>query len=115
MRTLENVHYVSPGDRALLREVKRTIQALLPGATVLLYGSVARSAQGPESDYDILVLSEAALTRSEKDAVRDAIFDLEMERDVAISTLFYAKSQWDTPLYRAMPLHEQIDRDAILV
>ena len=42
------------------------IAAFLPGASVVLYGSVARGEQGPESDYDVLILVDAPLTRQEE-------------------------------------------------
>jgi len=39
-----------------------------------------------------------------------------LELDGAVLTLaIYNKRQWDTPLYRAMPFHENIDRDGVVL
>jgi predicted nucleotidyltransferase len=115
MRTLDSVGVLSARDIELLRQVKAAIQRRLPAATVLLYGSVARGTHRPDSDYDILVLTDVPLAYGEKDAVRDEVFEVELECGSVISALFYAKSDWDTPLYQAMPLHEEVDRDAIVL
>lgn len=115
MRTLEQAERLSSSDRELLQEVKQVICGLFPAATVLLYGSVARGTRTAESDYDILVLMDHAPTQAEKDRARDALFDLGLERGAVISTIFYAESDWDSPLYRAMPLHCEVDRDAVLI
>ena len=60
MKTIEQTHVVSEEDKALLREMKKVIREVVSAAEVLLYGSVARGTQGPESDYDILVLTATA-------------------------------------------------------
>ncbi|MBM4045109.1 MAG: nucleotidyltransferase domain-containing protein [Planctomycetes bacterium] len=115
MRTLQRVRAVCAKDKKLLQECKGIIQRLLPGATVLLYGSVARGRQGPESDYDVLVLTENLLSTREEEEVGDALFDLELEHEVVISLLFFTKEQWGTSLYRAMPLHREVERDGIVL
>ena len=115
MRTLEQVTVVSDQDRQFLHEVKRTIQKFLPTAEVLLYGSIARGTQSSESDYDILVLTSRALSAAEEDVVYKALFQLELSTGAVVSTIFCSKQQWETPLYRAMPFHWEVDRDAIVI
>lgn len=115
MRRLDQAANISATDKELLREIKRVIRDFLPNAQVLLYGSVARGTHGPESDYDVLVLTDEVLDTREEGKVRSAVFDVELTCDVVISTQFYARAQWNTPLYRAMPFHQEVDRDAILI
>jgi predicted nucleotidyltransferase len=115
MRTLGQVRTLPEGAQALLCECKRLIQSLLPGATVLLYGSRARGTADPESDWDLLVLTDQPLSRAGQERVLDAVFDFELEREVVLQVLFYAKGDWDTPLLRAMPLHREIDREGIVL
>jgi hypothetical protein len=44
----------------------------------------------------------------------DSIFPLEL--DGAVLTLaIYNRQQWNTPLYRAMPFHENVDRDGVVL
>ena len=115
MRTMKQADVIGAEDAKLLQEIKRVIQEFLPTATVLLYGSVARGAQDSESDYDILVLTDEALTFSQEDQIDDAIYDLQLEAGTVISTMFYARSQWELPLFRGMPFRHEVEKDAVLL
>ena len=115
MRTLLQATTVSEKDQELLQECKGIVQKFIPDATVLLYGSVARGTQEPDSDYDILVLTDRALSTAEEDRVRDAIYDLELARGVIVCALFYSREQWNDPLHRVMPLHRSVDREGIVL
>ena len=113
MRTLAETEGISAQDVDLLRDVKEIVQGSLPDATVLLYGSVARGTQSPDSDYDILVLTDRALSCGEEDRVCDDLYDLQLAHGVLIATMFYPKSAWDTHV--RMPLHQEVDRDGVLL
>lgn len=115
MKTLEQTNVISVNDRELLCKVKEIVRKHQPAATVLLYGSVARGTKEPESDYDILVLTDEHLATDQENVVRYELYDLELDNDAVISTQFYPKDQWDTPLYHAMPFHQRVDRDAVLL
>ncbi len=115
MKTLEEASTISNKDKQLLSKVKKLIQGFLPTAEILLYGSVARGAQYPESDYDILVLTDEPLTTKEQNAIRDPIFDLELKRDIVICTMFYTRSEWDLPPICASPFHENVEQDALVL
>jgi len=115
MKTLEQVQTISGRDRQLLHEIKQIVHKSLPSAEVLLYGSVARGTQDPESDYDILVLTSEPLSKEEETSVDDSLFELELSTGLVVSTIFCPKEKWDTPLYRAMPFHWEIDRDAVVL
>ncbi|WP_411875811.1 nucleotidyltransferase domain-containing protein [Vulcanococcus limneticus] len=52
-------HYVV--DEPLLRTITAEIQAAIPGAEVLLFGSRARGTARPDSDLDLLVTVPDAL------------------------------------------------------
>jgi len=115
MRKLKDASGNSSAKPALLLECKRIVRALVPDAEVLLYGSRARGTADAASDHDILVLSEAPLSTADEDRVRDALYDLELEHGVVISLLFYAREEWDDPLHRLMPLHQQVELEGILL
>ena len=115
MKTLEQVDLLCTRDRELLKEIKTLIQQFLPTATVLLYGSVARGTSDPESDYDLLVLTDDPLDREEEELIGDAIYKLELQKGIVISDIFHTKAQWDSPLYRAMPFHREVERDSIVL
>ena len=113
MKTLEQADVISAEERELLIKIKEVIREFQPTATILLYGSVARGTQDPESDYDILVLTDEPLAFTQEDEIDDAIYGLQLAAGVVISTIFYAKAQWDLPLLRGMPFRHEVEKDAV--
>jgi predicted nucleotidyltransferase len=115
MRTPRRARKPPAHAAPLLRECKRIIQRFLPDATVILYGSLARGTAGPESDWDLLILTDKRLTSAEERQVSDAIYDLELEHGVVISDLLRTRDEWDTPVLRGSPLRESIEREGIVI
>ena len=115
MRTLEQTAVISDEDRESLSALKEVIQESLPTATVLLYGSVARGAQDPESDYDILVLTDEPLSAAKQRAIRGEVFDFELPRGIVFSIIFCEKGEWDAPLLCGSPFRYNVERDAIVL
>ena len=113
MNPIEQADSIPPTDRKLMLELKHLVQELAPGAQVFLYGSAARGAREPDSDYDVLVLLERALSRKEVDEIRDAICDLELAREVVISPVFMSREEWNSPATAATPYYRAVSREAI--
>ncbi len=99
---------LSEQDRGLLAAVKRTVQSFLPDAEIWLYGSVAKGSHGPESDYDLLVLTERPVSGGERREIERQILQLELANDVVLSTIYHTKSEWD--LRAALPFHGEVQR-----
>ncbi len=97
----------------MLLACKRIIQEHVPDATVVLFGSRARGDVAPDSDYDLLVVTPAPLTSAEEDRISDAVYDLQLERGVVISLIFFARDYWDR--HPLMPLHQEIDQEGIVL
>ncbi len=113
MTTIEQTGIVSEQDKMLLGEVKRIIREVCPTAEVLLYGSVARGTQEPESDYDILVLTDKLLPKAEKSTIRRHVLGLELDRNVVLSTLFRSKAEWERRA--GLPFHSEVEKDGVLL
>jgi predicted nucleotidyltransferase len=104
-----------PHDAALLARCRDIVQEVAPGAVVILYGSRARDAAGPESDYDLLILVEGTLSRQLEEQIGDRLYALELESGAVLSLLFYEKRAWDSPLCKATPLHRNVDQEGIML
>jgi len=113
MRTLEEADTITAEARDILAEVKRIVLEVCPSATILLYGSVSRGTQTAESDYDLLILTDHALSRSEKRMIDWRICDLELERETIVCTIYCSREQWESLLWRGSPLYEEIQRDGV--
>jgi predicted nucleotidyltransferase len=113
MRRIEELSEISDVDREMLHEVKRIVQRFVPDAELWLYGSSARGERHPESDWDVLALTDRQLTRAEQDEIRGVIYDLELERTVLVMLRFYSREEWETSLVSVSPFRENVERDAI--
>ena len=115
MKDLAASKDISGRDRDILIKLKEIVRMIIPTATVLLYGSVARGTQDEESDYDVLILTDAPLSTKEEDAVTDAVYDLELEQGIVVSTLFYTKNFWAAPLAQVLPFHQRVREDGVVI
>jgi predicted nucleotidyltransferase len=115
MRNLHQAQTISRDALPILGECKRAIQDILPNAAVLLYGSLARGTAGPESDWDILVLANRPISAADEERVRAAVYALELKHDVVLSLLLYSSEEWDDPPHRAMPFHEEVEREGLVL
>ena len=102
-------------DVELLGRCKKAITQVVPDAEVILYGSRARGDAEEYSDYDILVVVNGQADMVLEDKIRDNMFPIELETYKVLTFFVYNKQQWNTPLYRAMPLHKNIDRDGVIL
>ncbi|MDO8586017.1 MAG: nucleotidyltransferase domain-containing protein [Armatimonadota bacterium] len=115
MRRLDRVRIVSEADKQLLRDLKSVILRFVPDATVILYGSVARGKQEPESDIDVLVLSDRKVSRVEEAALDSAVYDLELDREVVLSVMLHSKDEWQSPVLSQSFYHDNVTREGILI
>ena len=102
-------------ERALLERCRDAVRELLPGAEVILYGSRARGDAGPESDYDLLVLVDGPVDWRLEDQKRQCLYDLELETGAVVTISAYNRSDWRSPLYRAMPFTQNVEREGIVL
>lgn len=115
MKDLETSKDISGRDRDILIKLKEIVHVIIPTATVLLYGSVARGTRDEESDYDVLILTDALLSTKKEDAVTDAVYDLELDQGIVISILFYTKDFWAAPLAQVLPFHQRVREDGVVI
>ncbi len=100
-------------DRALLDRIRDTLREVEPGAQVILYGSRARGDAKPDSDWDLLILVDGSVDVQRTAAVQRRLYQLELETDTVLSSIVHSKETWASPLYRAMPFHDNVIREGI--
>jgi len=114
MKPIQSWH-ANVEDVELLKRCKKAIRQVVPDADVILYGSRARGDANEYSDYDILILVNCPANIALETKFVEQIFPLELDSGAVLTLMTYSRQQWDTPLYRAMPFHENVDRDGVLI
>jgi predicted nucleotidyltransferase len=102
-------------DRHLLAECKAAVRQVAPEAELILYGSRARGDAREDSDYDLLILVDREVDMDLERAIVNRLVPLEVRTGRALTALVYSRDQWDSALYRAMPLHKNVSREGVVI
>jgi predicted nucleotidyltransferase len=100
-------------QEVLLRQVKHAIHEVEPAAEIILYGSRSREDAGAESDWDFLVLVDGPVNDVRIDTIRHRLYDLEWECGEVLCSVVRSRVEWNSPRYRAMPFHQNVEREGI--
>ena len=115
MKSINRVRRIPIADKELLRQLKEIVLGRVPDATLILYGSAARGERAPDSDYDVLLLVDAPLSREEEEAIDRAIYALELDREVVLSVFIYTRDDWNRPLRAVTPFYQNVEREGVLL
>ena|SRR5258708_3416627 len=80
----------------ILSSIKSQVQAVVPGAKVLLFGSRVYGVPTEESDWDILILTKDKHPKSTKRLIQDKLFPISMEFSTFINLLLVREDEWET-------------------
>jgi len=97
----------------LLSRVKETVRAIEPEAEIILYGSRSRHEAGSESDWDFLVLLDGPVGDARADVIRHRLYEVEWESGEVLCAIVRSREEWRSSLYRAMPFHQNVERDGV--
>jgi predicted nucleotidyltransferase len=100
-------------DKKLLERCLEAVLGVEPSAEVVLYGSRARGDATVESDYDLLVLVDGEGSMGREERVRDRLYPIELETGAVLTVHLETRQRWNSPLFRAMPFVQVVDREGI--
>jgi predicted nucleotidyltransferase len=105
---------LSQREYLAIRGYKRRIKDKFKDAEVILFGSKAREGGDVYSDIDILVLLDREVDNSIEEEIFDLGFEVEMKYDVVFGVVVYPKRFWDS-VGKSLPLHENIEREGVII
>jgi predicted nucleotidyltransferase len=115
MKRLEEHNTMSSEERTLLTRCREAIRSLDPDAEVILYGSRARGTAQADSDYDLLILVNGAMDPQVEARFRQRLFPIELETGKVLTIIAFSQSEWNTPLYRVMLFHQNVENDGVVL
>ncbi|PIP55231.1 MAG: hypothetical protein COX07_01010 [Bacteroidetes bacterium CG23_combo_of_CG06-09_8_20_14_all_32_9] len=98
----------------LSRLIRLYVNAIDPKTEVILYGSRARGDERPDSDWDILVLTDYSVDLVTERKFRDKLYDLELDTGEPLSIFVYYKNDWQTK-QRITPFYENVTREGLRI
>ena len=96
-----------------LRQIKRAVHEVEPGADLWLFGSYARGDARPESDWDVFVLLDDPVDSDRRNQLRDRLHTLELKEGEAISSRIYNREEWNSEPRRSSSFAQNVRDDAI--
>ncbi|UBM61112.1 nucleotidyltransferase domain-containing protein [Candidatus Sulfidibacterium hydrothermale] len=97
----------------ILKQIKRSVSAVVPKAEVILYGSYARGEEKSTSDIDILILlDQDDISLNDEIKIAYPLYEIEYSTGVIISPLILSKKKWNK-LHRITPFYENILNEGI--
>ena len=112
MRTIDQAA-LDDRERAAIRAAARLLRERFAALQVVLFGSRARGKGDAESDLDLLVARP--IDWRERQALVDALFEIELTHEVILSPLVVMRDAWQQGPYTALPIHEEVERDGVTV
>ena len=110
--------FIHESDETLkkaLAELKEQLTTTYPVVCLVLYGSAARGDMDDESDVDVLVMTQRALSRSEQDEVIHIVFEINLRLGTNLSTLVIDEHSWEEGPVSALPIHDEVGEQGIIL
>lgn len=67
------------------------------------------------SFFDLLVLVNGPVDWKTERLLGDRLYDLELETGKLLSLQVISRENWDSPLYKAMPFRQNVEREGITI
>ncbi|GAA4470319.1 hypothetical protein GCM10023093_31390 [Nemorincola caseinilytica] len=104
-----------PDTDQILQQIKRSVLATDPYATLILYGSYARGDHNADSDIDILVLLDKdKITFEDRKRIGYPLYHIQVERDILISPFLCPRKKWEAER-SVTPFYKNVAKDGIVL
>ncbi len=79
----------------ITQEIKKAVHQLVPDAKISLFGSRAGENYTDESDWDILIISDAKIEMEQKSKIRNALYNITLQRGTYFDLVISHKNEWN--------------------
>jgi predicted nucleotidyltransferase len=99
----------------LLELVKLAIREVEPDAEIILYGSRSRKDSDAQSDWDFLILLDGPINDERIDKIRHRLYEIEWQSDEVLCSIIRDRKEWNSPVWKSMPFHQNVELDGIVL
>lgn len=114
MKKLDNLKFNEKELDAVYKLKKRLLNRF-PRTRIILYGSKARGNGEEFSDIDVLILLDRKIDTELEKQILDIAYEIELESDIVFGVMIESENFWDSSLARIMPLHQNIEKEGVLI
>lgn len=100
---------------SLLKKIKQAVQETESNVEIILYGSRARKDSDIKSDWDFLILVDGSVNDERIDKIRHRLYEIEWECDEILCSIVRSRKEWNSPLYKSLPFHQNVEREGIVL
>ena len=97
---------------SFLESITKAIRGKDPAAEAFLFGSRARGDNRPDSDWDILILTDYPVDLNKEREFRNHLYDLELETGEPFSLFAYSNKDWETK-QKVTPFYVSVSKEGI--
>lgn len=101
--------------RETIQAAQRCISSEFVVDRIILFGSAAKGQADEESDVDILIVLRDIPSHRIRNRISSIILDINLEYDTNLSGLVVDKKSWDDGPLSVLPIHEEVEREGILI
>ncbi|MCJ7778171.1 MAG: nucleotidyltransferase domain-containing protein [Sedimentisphaerales bacterium] len=99
----------------LLEQVKQAVREIEPSAEIILYGSRSRKDSDAQSDWDFLILLDGPVDDACIDKIRHRLYEIEWACDEVLCSIIISREEWNSPLYKSMPFHQNVEIEGVVI
>ena len=109
MKTVNDIQ-LEQKDRHSILEAARTLRSDLPVKRIILFGSKVRGTSEPDSDIDLLILTECQINSKLRRTISDRLADINLRNDVFLTSVVVPEQEWTNGLIRYSLLHSEVEK-----
>lgn len=98
---------------AIIERIRDAVREIEPQTRAILYGSRARGTAQPDSDWDLLLVTERSANPDERQVLEERFRAIFAETGAVVSPLWVWEQEWISPLSRVSPFHANVKEDGI--
>jgi uncharacterized protein len=106
---------LSSAERSALIAFREAVRSFDPSADLVLFGSKARGSGAPDSDLDVLIVTDQTATAAVQSRLAEIQFGVELKYDIVIGLVIENRAFWGSAQGHSLPLHWAIDREGVAV